>query len=205
MSRTSNTEVSNAVPQPKVRKRWRKVIRTSTAIGAAVLTAIASSATTVAVTNMFAPSATLKEVPVADVLHVDSLKSNDANVIGPQAFGAPIAGHMRVDLPSGKQIFAAIRGKGDALDAGSLRSGTLSFAQCSADLAAKTFDCGLPWLGKPGDVKDYFIYVGLADQNAAGSIIDALEKQAKSNDDVNWNHPAPPGFDTLPPIVVKRS
>lgn len=202
----SSPELPPSVEAPRKPRKplRRRLVKSSTAVLIAVLTGVASAATTVFVTRLTAPSPPSSNLPAAQVLRVDSLKSNETNTIGPESFGAPIAGDLIVDLPSGKQIFAAVRGKWDSEDTGDLRKGALSFTQCSADFNAGTFDCGVPWLGKPGDLEDYFIYVGLADQNSAGSIIDALEEQAKSNEDANWSHQAPPGFDTLSSIVVKR-
>lgn len=205
MAVESGSELTPVQSEGEPRKPWRqKLVKGTTALGIAVITAIASSATTVGVTKLLTPSSPSKDAAVTEVLRVDSLKSNEANVIEAKEFGVGISGDLLSDLPSGKQVFAAVRGKWNEQDAGSIRNGTLSFAQCSIDPTVETFDCGTPWLGKPGDIQDYYVYVGIADQNAAGSIIDALEEQAKSNDAKNWSHSAPAGFDPLSPIVVRR-
>lgn len=146
---------------------------------------------------------------VSEVLVVDSLDAHATNKIDSQANGDYIAGHLLTQaLPSGKQIFAAARRKGGdtdkSKDKGNLGTYPVSFFQCSVDVAARTFDCGYPWLGTPGVPGEFFVYVGLADQNTAGTIIDALEDQAKSGDDKNWSHVAPSGFDALPGILVAR-
>lgn len=144
-------------------------------------------------------------VAASKALAVDSLHTNATNEIDSQAHGEYIKGHLNVQaLPSGKQIFAAARRKGDDKDTGNLGTNPVSFFQCSVDVDARTFDCGQPWLGTPGIAGKYFVYVGLADQNTAGAIIDALEDQAKSSDDKNWSHVAPAGFDALPGILVAR-
>lgn len=187
------------------RKRWwQKLVKVTTTVAIVVITAIASTATTVWVTQALTPSPPTKDAAVTEVLRVESLKGNETNVIGAEKDGAGISGNLLSDLPSGKQVFAAVRGKWNEQDTGSIRNGALSFAQCSIDTTVETFDCGTPWLGKRGDIQDYYVYVGIADQNAAGGIIDALEKQSQSNAAENWSHPAPAGFETLPPIVVKR-
>lgn len=191
--------------QEEPRERWgQKLVKVTTTVAMVVITAIASTATTVWVTQALTPPPPTKDAAVTEVLRVESLKGNETNVIAAEKVGASISGNLLSDLPSGKQVFAAVRGKWNEQDNGSIRIGTLSFTQCSIDATVETFDCGTPWLGNKGDLQDYYVYVGIADQNGAGSIIDALEKQAQSNAAENWSHPAPAGFETLPPIVVRR-
>lgn len=138
-----------------------------------------------------------------DVLLVTSINPTEYTM-GTDQLEVPLNGKLLKPIPSGREIWAAVRKRVAQDDTGSMQQPGLAYTPvCSVDERALTFDCGQIQLGPDTpEAGSYFVYVGLADSAAEKQLV-GIEVEQKSPSPI-WSHPAPNGLDTGTTIRVTR-
>lgn len=141
-------------------------------------------------------------VDAAKQLHLDTLRLSGPNKI--DGTTVTVSGSLLEPIPSGATIWVASRMQVESHQDPAIRSAGVGFADgpCDVDAAAKTFNCGVVTLGTPKGKGDYYLYVMLAESNAARDFVRILGEQQAGG---NYRHIAPPaGISVLGPVSVTR-
>lgn len=139
----------------------------------------------------------LQAKPAKDIIALESLP----DVIPASDAGVTVKGEVKSDLPSGKQLWAAVRQSETENDYDVGGPGFTVSNLCEVQPDRK-FDCGLVHLvgnDEPGN-KRFVVFVGTADSGAAKKLFAAYVEQERDN---NYVHVAPRGFDAVFEDVTK--